>query len=41
MNLELDYVHDLIIDHVIPDEDHIILDTNLVGGTRLNDRFLV
>ena len=30
-----------MIDHVIPYEYHIILDTILVGGTRLNDRFLI
>ena len=30
-----------MIDHVIPVEDRIILDTNLVSGTRLNDRFLI
>ena len=30
-----------MIDDVIPDEDQIILDTIIVRGTRLNDRFLV
>ena len=32
-NLDLYYAHDIMIDQVIPDEDHIILDTILVGGT--------